>query len=120
MKTILVVDDYASVRFYHLALLRQAGFTPLGASSGPEALTLLEHQSVDLMMLDLVMPAMSGQEVLRRVRLLPRYAHLPVLVITSESESAALATLPTDPCCHVLHKPILPEALLQAIRRHAG
>ena len=61
MKTILVVDDYASVRFYHMSLLRNAGYNTIAATSGVEALALLQQHIVDLVMLDLVMPNMSGQ-----------------------------------------------------------
>lgn len=117
MKTILVVDDFASVRFYHLALLRGAGFQTLGAASGAEALTLLENHPVHLMLLDLFMPQMSGQEVVRQIRAQARSAALPILIITSETETAALGTLPSDPCCHILHKPLLPAGLLQEVQR---
>jgi two-component system chemotaxis response regulator CheY len=120
MKTVLVVDDYASVRFYHMTLLRSAGYTPLAATGGAEALALLDRQSVDLVMLDLVMPSMSGREVVQRIRALPRYVGLPILVITSEADHPELAGIKTDPACRVMTKPILPTVLLQEVHRLIG
>lgn len=120
MKTVLVVDDYASVRFYHLSLLRNAGYETLAASHGTEALTLIQQQPVDLVMLDLVMPSMSGQEVVRRIRAIPNRAVLPVLVITSESHQAGTEQLRADAACRILAKPILPADLLREIQLLLG
>ena len=120
MKTVLVVDDFASVRFYHLSLLRNSGYAPLAATNGTEALVLLEKQPVDLVMLDLVMPTLDGRDVVRRIRAIPRYTTLPVLVITSETQEAELGQLKADPSCRVLVKPILPLALLEEIHRCLG
>ena len=120
MKTVLVVDDYASVRYYHVTLLRNAGYAPLAAPGGIEALAVLEKQTVDLVMLDLVMPTMDGREVVRRVRALPRYRTLPILVITSESEQGDLTNIKADPACRVMAKPIMPLALLQEVQRCIG
>jgi len=120
MKTVLVVDDYASVRFYHMTLLRNAGYSPLAAPGGTEALAVLEKQNVDLMMLDLVMPTMNGREVVERVRAMPRYRSLPILVITSEAEQVGLGNIMSDPSCRVMGKPILPLVLLQEIQRCVG
>jgi len=120
MKTILIVDDLESVRFYHQLLLRQAGFQTLEASDGVEALRLLEGNPVDLVILDLVMPRMSGSEFQARARAIPRYDGLPVLVITSEAQSAPAATAGASPTCEVLQKPIPPGQLLAAVVRLLG
>jgi CheY-like chemotaxis protein len=64
MKTILIVDDYEVVRLYHSMFLSQKGYRCIPASDGKEALALLKQQRVDLVLLDLVMPNMSGQEVI--------------------------------------------------------
>jgi len=120
MKTVLVVDDYASVRFYHLSLLRNAGYNPLAAANGAEAIALVQQQAVDLVMLDLVMPSMSGLEVVRQIRAMPHRTALPILVITSEAQQAEAGPLRTDPACRVLAKPILPADLMQEIKRSIG
>jgi two-component system, chemotaxis family, chemotaxis protein CheY len=120
MKTILVVDDFASVRFYHQSLLKQAGYTTLAARDGNEAIALLEQHPVDLVMLDMIMPNMNGNEFMQRVRSNPRFAKLPVLIISTEAQPEL------DSAAHAgagfgvllkLHKPILPDALLEEVRR---
>ena len=120
MKTVLVVDDYASVRYYHMTLLRNAGYAPLAAPGGAEALALLEKQTVDLMMLDLVMPSMSGRAVVRMIRAMPRYRALPILIITSEADPGDLTDIKADLACRVMAKPILPLVLLQEVQRWIG
>lgn len=117
MKTVLVVDDYASVRFYHLSLLRSAGFQTAAAANGADALALLEKQNVDLVMLDLLMPTMNGREVVRRIRAMPRHVGLPILVVTSEADHADLVDIKVDPACRIMTKPILPATLLQEVNR---
>lgn len=117
MKTVLVVDDFASVRFYHVTLLRTAGFNPLAAANGAEALALITKNPVDLVMLDLVMPTMNGRDFVKRLRALPRGAAIPVVIITSETEPSELDDLTADAKCSVLTKPLLPATLLQELRR---
>lgn len=117
MKTILILDDLASVRFYHQLLLRQAGFTAIAVADGAEGLRQLEKAPVDLLMLDLLMPQMSGGEFLSRARTLSRYARLPVLIISSEAQKDDAQALRAGGPCEILQKPILPDALLGAVRR---
>jgi CheY-like chemotaxis protein len=120
MKTVLVVDDFASVRFYHISLLRGAGYATLSAANGSEALELLDKQAVDLVLLDLVMPTMNGLEFVNHLRARPHHSVLPVLVITGEIQPDGLAHLAADPACRVLKKPILPPALLAEINHQLG
>ena len=120
MKTVQIVDDLESVRFYHQILLHQAGYQTMTASDGLEALALLERSPVDLVMLDLMMPRMSGTEFLARARSLHRYDGLPVLIITSESNKVAALVAGASGPCEILQKPILPAVLLAALHRLLG
>jgi CheY-like chemotaxis protein len=117
MKTILVVDDFASVRFFHQSLLKKAGFATLPAPDGIEALAVLEKQPVDLVVLDLLMPKMSGTEFIARLRAIERFASLPILVITSEAQGEQAKRLQGAPGIGLMAKPILPEALVAEVRR---
>jgi len=117
MKTILVVDDFASVRFFHQSLLKKAGFATVAAPDGPEALAALEKQPIDLVVLDLLMPKMSGIEFIQRVRGIGRFAALPILVITSEAAQEQARKLAGAPGIKVMSKPILPESFIGEVRR---
>jgi DNA-binding NtrC family response regulator len=66
--TVLVVDDDPSIRQTMEAIVRAAGMTPLTAASGEEGLQALRRSAVDVMLLDVQLPGMSGLEVLRQVR----------------------------------------------------
>jgi len=117
MKTILIVDDLESVRFYHQHLLNHAGFRTLTASDGAEALALLEKNPVDLVMLDLVMPRMSGSDFLERARAIPRTGKLPVLIITSEANQGPAIAASANGSSTILQKPISPGSLVAAVQR---
>ena len=93
MKTILVVDDFATARLYHATLLRSLGHEVETASDGEAALEVLRRRRVDLVLLDLLMPRMGGAELLRRVRAMPGCETLPVVVVSSEGDGVHEASL---------------------------
>jgi len=117
MKTILVVDDFASVRLYHTTFLKQKGYDCVAVSDGAEALRVLQQRPIDLVLLDMVMPTMDGVEFLARVRSMPGFASLPILAITSEAQKAETLESQARYGFHVLLKPVLPAALLEQVQR---
>ena len=68
MTTILLIDDEESVRMLFQMALAQAGYRVLTAESGPHGLHLLQHQEVDLALVDIFMPEMDGLELIQRLR----------------------------------------------------
>ena len=91
--TVLAVDDQpANLRLLD-AVLTPRGHRVLTASSGAEALALLETEDVDLVLLDIVMPEMDGHEVCRRIRSTPATEFLPVVMITASGSEQRLAAL---------------------------
>jgi adenylate cyclase len=91
--TVLAVDDQpANLRLLD-AVLTPRGHRVIAASSGAEALALLETEDVDLALLDIVMPEMDGHEVCRRIRSTPATEFLPVVMITASGSEQRLAAL---------------------------
>jgi class 3 adenylate cyclase/CheY-like chemotaxis protein len=91
--TALAVDDEpANLRLLD-AVLTPRGYRILTASSGAEALALLETEEVDIVLLDIVMPEMDGHEVCRRIRSKPATEFLPVVMITASGSEQRLAAL---------------------------
>jgi HD-like signal output (HDOD) protein/CheY-like chemotaxis protein len=86
MSTILVVDDLAVFRQPIAAAVKAAGYDVVCAADGNAALKAVEDHRIDLVLLDLAMPAPDGVEVLRILRQNPKHRALPVIVLTAVSE----------------------------------
>ncbi|MGF7160933.1 class 3 adenylate cyclase/CheY-like chemotaxis protein [Rhodoligotrophos appendicifer] len=87
---ILTVDDNESNREVLGRRLVHDGHVVIAASSGQDALDILERESFDLILLDLLMPGMNGIEVLERLKVDPRWRDTPVIMISGLSESDAV------------------------------
>jgi class 3 adenylate cyclase len=91
--TALAVDDEpANLRLLD-AVLTPRGYRVLTASSGAEALALLETEDIDIVLLDIVMPEMDGHEVCRKIRSTPATEFLPIVMITASGSEQRLAAL---------------------------
>jgi two-component system NtrC family sensor kinase len=86
MSTILVLDDSMTVRMDLTEALEEAGMTVVGASTIAEARALLESERIALALLDVVLPDGDGTELLAWLRGDPRFAELPVLMLSSEAD----------------------------------
>jgi PAS domain S-box-containing protein len=86
---ILLVDDDADTRRVLSAYLEDEAGEIREASNGLEALELLQTEPPDLVLLDLVMPVMDGMTFLGRLRAIPRFEHLPVVIITAKELTAS-------------------------------
>jgi len=88
---ILVVDDETQIHRFLTPALRAAGFEPLSAATGAEALRLAAAQAPDAVLLDLGLPDMDGHEVLRRLR---EFSTVPVIVLSArDREGEKIAAL---------------------------
>lgn len=84
---VLVVDDSLTVRRVTSRLLRRQNIEVLTAKDGVEALTLLDERTPDLLLLDIEMPRMDGYELTRHIRRSERLRHLPIIMITSRTNT---------------------------------
>lgn len=85
-KTIMTADDSASIRQMVSFTLTRAGFSVTEAVDGQDALTKLTAGAADLLITDLNMPNMDGLELIRRVRGLPQFKYVPIIMLTTESQ----------------------------------
>jgi len=112
---ILVVDDEHLVRWSVCRLLEGEGFETVEASSGLEALEVLEKEEIGLLITDLMMPEMSGIELIRRAR-----AHDPalgILVITAVDSPGPIDSALEAGAAHTFTKPIPFDDLVGTIQR---
>jgi len=115
MLEIMVVDDDQDLRENLDEILSSAGFAVTLAANGEEALERLARHRFDLVLLDLVMPGLSGLEVLRRVReKLPR---LPVIMFSAFASVENAVEAMRQGAQDYVTKPFRVETLLTSVRR---
>jgi DNA-binding response OmpR family regulator len=119
MAAILVVEDDGLVARQTARVLRQAGHTTILAHNAREALEEARTPP-DLILLDLGLPDLSGEEVLRRLRLQPRTAQIPIVVITGKREAALQVRESEMEYADLLLKPVSAARLRQAVASALG
>ncbi len=85
---VLVVDDEPAIRTLVARMLRRAGFEPVEATDGQEAIEQLDRSPFDAVVLDLMMPDVGGERMLAQLRSAPETKRTPVVIITGKPEVA--------------------------------
>jgi CheY-like chemotaxis protein len=111
---ILVADDETDIRNVLRRLLLSEGFCVCEAGNGIEALAAAEHCDIDLALLDITMPRMSGTEVVMQMRANPRHTGMPIMLMTG-NVPAGIAGQIGD--IMLFPKPLDLEQLLSAIQQ---
>ena len=112
MRILIVDDDPPSVKMIGF-LLREEGYTVLTAHSGPAALSMLNDEIPDLVILDVMMPGMDGLEVCRRIR---RITDLPIIFLSARGETSDRVAGLDVGADDYLPKPFEPSELLARVR----
>ena len=112
MKKILIIEDDPHINSMLVELLNKNGYAPTSAFSGTEALLLLAHDSFDLVLLDLMLPGKSGEEVLGEMK--GNYP-TPVIVLTAKTDKETTVSLLKMGAEDYLTKPFDNEELLARI-----
>lgn len=86
-KTILVIDDSATIRQVVSTTLTNAGYDVIEAADGMDALSKLTGQKIHLIVCDLNMPNMDGFSFVKHAKQLPEYKFTPVLMLTTENQT---------------------------------
>ena len=85
-KTILVIDDSASLRQVVKMALTGAGYEVIEAGDGKAALALLDGRPVNMAICDVNMPVMNGIEFVKAAKQIGAYKFMPILMLTTESQ----------------------------------
>jgi DNA-binding response OmpR family regulator len=107
---VLVADDNRQLVEMICATLHDAGYDVIGVYSGLAVANLMEREDVDLLILDVLMPGMSGDAVASLVS--SAKPHVPVLLMTGDSGDDFVAGVPFP----VLRKPFTDQQLVDAVR----
>lgn len=115
-KKVLVVDDTIDFREFLTVVLEQAGFLCLLADNAEQARLIIEEQRPDIILLDWVMPGVSGVELLRYLKAKVTFAQIPIVMVTSrDSEEDRLRVLEFGADDYLV-KPVKPPVLLARIQ----
>jgi len=116
-KTILVVDDSASMRQAVGIALRGAGYDVIEGADGQQALARLTGQKVHLIISDVNMPHMDGITFVKQVKQLPLYRFTPVIMLTTENQEARKREGQAAGAKAWVVKPFQPAQLLAAVEK---
>lgn len=109
MKKIAVIDDDVYIGNMLEELLSKEGYSVIRAYSGTEALLLLSTQKPDLVLLDLMLPGLSGEEVL------PKIKNIPVIIVSAKADITGKVRLLVDGAADYITKPFDTRELLARI-----
>jgi two-component system chemotaxis response regulator CheY len=119
-KTILTVDDSATMRAMLKVALDDAGYTVVQAVDGVHGLEVLDGETPDVIITDINMPRMDGFGFIEGVRRDDRHRAIPILVLTTESDSEKKSRAREAGATGWIVKPFNPTKLVDAIRRVAA
>jgi DNA-binding response OmpR family regulator len=117
-KRILVVDDDAFIRRPLLYILQEEGFIATAAVDGDDCLAKIDEAAPDLVLLDVMMPGRDGFTVCRHLKQHPRWAEVPVILLSAKGQESDRERGLAMGAADFLTKPYSPADLLQRVRRH--
>jgi two-component system alkaline phosphatase synthesis response regulator PhoP len=116
---ILIVEDHPTMREALRLVLEREDLDIVEASDGNAALALARSEPPDLVLLDLHIPGMPGEEVLSELKADPTTSHARVIVVTATGEEGRARALAVGADAYFT-KPFSPTALLQAVEQARG
>lgn len=115
MNKILVVDDEETLRMLIVDTLEDEGYEIEEASDGEEAVTKMTANEYDLVLLDYMMPGLSGIEVMRKVRELPNKKEMKILMLTAKTQKQDIELAYEAGATSFLSKPFSPKELVKLV-----
>ncbi len=110
---LLIVEDEASIAEVVIAYAKREGYETVYASDGLEALEIFRNDDIDLVVLDLMLPKLNGEEVCRRIR---EHSSVPVIMLTAKSSEADVVSGLDTGANDYVSKPFSPRVLMARIR----
>lgn len=119
-KKIMTVDDSASMRQMVAFTLKEAGYDVSEAVDGQDALAKLADMQVDMVITDLNMPNLDGIGLIAKLRAMPQYKFIPIIMLTTESEESKKTQGKQAGATGWLVKPFKPPQLTAIIKKVLG
>jgi CheY-like chemotaxis protein len=123
-KTVLIIEDEEDAAELFAEMMRVSGFRVVKTSSSTPAIALMTAEKPDVIILDIMMPEISGLDILRQMRREPELANIPVVVVSAKSMPADIKNGMEAGASTYLTKPVgfldLKEAVERALGSQAG
>jgi two-component system chemotaxis response regulator CheY len=116
-KTILVIDDSASLRQVVKMALTGAGYNVIEAGDGQAALAMLDGRQINMAVCDVNMPIMNGIEFVKAAKALAAYKFMPILMLTTESQESKKEEGKAAGAKAWMVKPFSPTQLVNAVSK---
>lgn len=113
--TILIVDDILNNVIIIDNILKKSGYTIVKANDGRQALEIVNKQNIDLVLLDIMMPNVSGIEVCRYLKIEPKTASIPVIFLTASDDREMLSLAYKVGATDYIRKPFFKDELLARV-----
>ena len=118
MQCVLIIDDSKVERLYASIALVEAGYDVLEAEDGASGIEMVRQHKPDCILLDVFMPDMSGQDVLRNLQ--RESLEIPVIVVTGTIDETTVQDCLSLGAHSVIEKPRLPEVFVDSVRDAIG
>ena len=119
-KTVLIIEDEEDAADMFAEMMRVSGYRVLKTSSSTPALSMMAAEKPDVVILDIMMPEISGLDILRQMRKSPELVHTPVVVVSAKSMPADIKLGMEAGASIYLTKPVGFVELKDAIERAVG
>lgn len=115
---VLVVEDHDDTRYLVMMMIRMAGYAPLEAKNGVEAIQLAASELPDLILMDLNLPAMDGWQATRLIASSNATSHIPIVTLSAMSDDSWKAEALDAGACECLDKPVDLLVVNNLLRRY--
>jgi len=109
--SVLIIEDDRQLREFYRSSLKVAGYSVIAVEDGISALHIIDVHTPDVIVLDLVLPRLSGRDVYRELQATPNARRIPIIVVSGTD----VRDLKTDDFARVLRKPVDPDSLVKAV-----
>jgi len=114
-KEILIIDDSVTNVFLIESVLSEYGFKVISALGAKEGMKLIEKRIPDLILLDLLMPQISGFDFIKSIKNIPKYQNIPVIVVSALTDAADISEIMRLGASDFIEKPIVLTTLIEKI-----
>jgi CheY-like chemotaxis protein len=116
-RKLLIIDDDRAFVVLAAAILRDAGYMVLESYDAMQGFMYAQHDPPDLILLDMLMPAGGGMNVLEKLKTVPHLATIPVVVVTASTDDDLEETVKKAGAVNLLRKPLDRDGMLALVRQ---